>query len=68
MLGEERAQFACAFGRLGVVSEAVAAHESAGLEHVEARVLHGSMDVRDEADEASFTLSWLITVPVLIRR
>ena len=50
VLGEERAQFACAFGRLGVVSEAVAAHESAGLEHVEARVLHGSMDVRDAGE------------------
>jgi hypothetical protein len=40
VLGEERASFARAFGRLGDPDEAAAVHRAAGLVDVEARRLH----------------------------
>jgi SAM-dependent methyltransferase len=40
VLGEERASFARAFGKLGEPEEAEAVHRAAGLEDVRARLLH----------------------------
>jgi SAM-dependent methyltransferase len=49
VLGAERAAFARAFGKLGDLEEAAAAHRAAGLEHVEAVLLHGSRTAPDTA-------------------
>ena len=49
VLGEERAAFARAFGRLGNPDEAAAAHLAAGLEDVEASRLHGTREAADAA-------------------
>lgn len=47
VLGDERARFARAFGRLGDPDEAAAAHRAAGLERVEAHRLHELRPARD---------------------
>jgi SAM-dependent methyltransferase len=50
VLGDERASFARAFGKLGVPAEAAAAHVAAGLRGVEASVVRGHV-VRADAGE-----------------
>ena len=50
VLGPERASFGRAFGRMGDPDEAAAAHRSAGLRDVEARVLRERVVVADAAD------------------
>ena len=50
VLGDERASFARAFGRLGDVEEAARAHREAGFEGVEARLLREHV-VRADAAE-----------------
>ena len=49
VLGEERAAFARAFGRLGDPDEAAAVHRAAGLENVVACRLHGDRKASDAA-------------------
>ena len=49
VLGAERAAFARAFGKLGDLEEAAAAHRAAGLVDVEAVLLHGSRSAPDAA-------------------
>ena len=48
-LGAERAAFARAFGKLGDLEEATAAHRAAGLVDVDAVLLHGSRSTPDAA-------------------
>ena len=50
VLGEERASFARAFGRLGNPDEAAAAHRDAGLHDVEANRLHERRNAPDAAE------------------
>lgn len=52
VLGSERAAFARAFGRLGDAQEAAAVHRAAGLEDVEARLLH------EQVSTPSATAHW----------
>jgi SAM-dependent methyltransferase len=49
VLGADRAAFARAFGKLGELDEAAAAHRAAGLDDVEAVLLHGSRTAPDAA-------------------
>ena len=49
VLGAERAAFARAFGKLGDLEEAAAAHRAAGLVDVDAVLLHGSRSAPDAA-------------------
>jgi len=49
VLGAERAAFARAFGKLGHLEEAAAAHRTAGLVDVDAVLLHGSRPAPDAA-------------------
>jgi SAM-dependent methyltransferase len=50
VLGDERASFARAFGRLGDPVEAAEAHRAAGLEQVEARLLRERRTATDAAE------------------
>ena len=49
VLGAERSAFARAFGKLGDLEEAAAAHRTAGLVDVDAVLLHGSRSAPDSA-------------------
>jgi SAM-dependent methyltransferase len=49
VLGQERSAFARAFGKLGDLEEAAAAHRTAGLVDVDAVLLHGSRSAPDPA-------------------
>lgn len=50
VLGDERASFARAFGRLGDPDEVAAVHRTAGLQHVEARLLRERRVAVDAAE------------------